>query len=217
MHTIGVDRRDCEFVDLVTHVQHALADLAPLPAQRRAHRVRARTTLRPRNAAVLQNERSARRLDRVHRRLHDRLERLLEVERLGNRLGDLRERLELKDTALRVGVELRVDDRLRDLARDRLEQLDLVDTGPAVGQSAHACGQGDLEAVRRLGVLRRPEPEPPKRRVLFLTGTRADFGKLKPLIEAIICIFTGRGGPLLTPPPQLRPLPKTEPAEPRLS
>lgn len=27
-------------------------------------------------------------------------------------------------------------------------------------------------------------PRPPERRILFLTGTRADFGKLKPLIEA---------------------------------
>jgi UDP-N-acetylglucosamine 2-epimerase (hydrolysing) len=31
---------------------------------------------------------------------------------------------------------------------------------------------------------RRPEIKPPERRILFLTGTRADFGKLKPLIEA---------------------------------
>ena len=64
--------------------------------------------------------------DGVHRRLDDRLERLLEVEGLGDRFGDLCERLELGDPALCLGVELRVDDRLRDLARDRLEQLDLV-------------------------------------------------------------------------------------------
>ena len=103
-----------------------LADLAPLPAQRQAHRVRARAPLRPGDAAVLEHERRAGRVDGVHRRLHDRLERLLEVERLRDRLGDPRERLELAHAALRVRVELRVLDRLRDLRRDRHQQLDLV-------------------------------------------------------------------------------------------
>ena len=64
----------------------------------------------------------ARRRSRRHRgdrRLHDRLERLLQVERLGDGLRDLRERLELVHPPLRVGVELRVLDRLRDLGGDR--------------------------------------------------------------------------------------------------
>ncbi len=107
-------------------VRDELADLAALPAERRADGVLAGAALRPRDAPVLEHERRAGRLHRVHRRLDDRLERLLEIERLRDRLGDLRERLELGDAALRVGVELRVDDRLRHLARDRLEQLDLV-------------------------------------------------------------------------------------------
>lgn len=38
--------------------------------------------------------------------------------------------------------------------------------------------------VTRPSRRRRPEVQPPGRRILFLTGTRADFGKLKPLIEA---------------------------------
>ena len=53
------------------------------------------------------------------------LERLLQVERLGHRLRDLRERLELGDAPLRAVVQLRVLDRLRDLAGDRHEELDL--------------------------------------------------------------------------------------------
>jgi len=107
-------------------VGHELPDLAPLPAQRRPDGVRARVPLRPRDPPVLEHECGASRMYGVHRRLHDRLERLLEVERLRDRLGDARECLELGDAALRLGVELGVDDRLRHLARDRLEQLDLV-------------------------------------------------------------------------------------------
>ena len=125
-------------------VRDELADLAALPPQRRAHGVRARAPLRPRDAAVLEHERRARRVDGVHRRLDDRLERLLEVERLRDRLGDLRERLELGDLALRLGVEPRVDDRLRHLARDRLEQLDLV--GAVLARRARA----DVERAREL-------------------------------------------------------------------
>src|SRR5947209_7699450 len=125
-------------------VRDELADLATLPAKLRADRVLAGASLRPRDAAVLEDERGAGRLDGVHRRLDDRLERLFEVERLGDRLGDLRERLELGDAALRVGVELRVDDRLRDLARDRLEQLDLV--LPELARLARA----DVERPREL-------------------------------------------------------------------
>src|SRR5207237_5262485 len=71
-------------------------------------------------------QRGTGRVYRIHGRLHDRLQRLLEVERLRDGLGDAGERFELGDAPLRLGVELRVDDRLRDLARDRLQQLDLV-------------------------------------------------------------------------------------------
>ena len=106
-------------------VADELADLAALPAQRQAQRVRARAALGPGDLPVLEHERRAGRADRRHRRLHDRLERLLEVERLRDRLRDPRERLELVDAPLRVGVELRVLDRLRDLRRDRDEQVDL--------------------------------------------------------------------------------------------
>ena len=106
-------------------VAHELADLPALPAQRQAHRVRAGATLGPRDLPVLEDERRAGRVQRLHRRLHDRLERLLEVERLGDRLRDPRERLELGDPPLCALVELRVLDRLRDLRRDRDEELDL--------------------------------------------------------------------------------------------
>ena len=88
--------------------------------------MRAGAALRPGDRPVLEHERGAGRVDGLDRRVHDRLERLLEVERVGDRLGDRRERLELGDPALRVLVELRVLDRLRDLAGDRHEQVDLV-------------------------------------------------------------------------------------------
>ena len=117
---------------------------APLPAQRRAHRVLARRALGPRDPPVLEHERGAGRLHRVHRRLDDRLERLLEVERLRDRLRDPRERLELGHAPLRLGVELRVDDRLRDLVGDRLQQLDLV--RPVLARLAGA----DVERTRQL-------------------------------------------------------------------
>ena len=103
-----------------------LADLPAAPAQRLAERVRVRAALGPGDRPVLEHERGARRRERVHRRLDDRLERLLEVQRLRDGLGDPRERLELVHPPLRLGVELRVLDRLRDLRRDREQQLDLV-------------------------------------------------------------------------------------------
>ena len=87
--------------------------------------------------AVLEHERRAGGVQRVHRRLHDRLERLLEVERLRHRLGDPRQRLELVHAPLRLLVELRVLDRLRHLRRDREQQLDLV---LASSTAAPACG-----------------------------------------------------------------------------
>ena len=80
----------------------------------------------PGDVAVLEHERGTGRTDRLHRRLDDRLEGLLQVERLGDGLGDLRQRLQLGDAPLRLRVELRVLDRLRDLCGDGDEQLDLV-------------------------------------------------------------------------------------------
>ena len=56
----------------------------------------------------------------------DRLEGLLEIERLGDGLGDLRQRFQLGDAALRLRVQLRVLDRLCDLRRDGDGELDLV-------------------------------------------------------------------------------------------
>ena len=87
---------------------------------------------------VLEHERRAGRVDRVHRRLHDRLQRLLEVERLRHRLGDPRQRLELLDPPLRLVVELRVLDRLRHLRGDRDEQVDL---GARELARLDACGR----------------------------------------------------------------------------
>ena len=105
-----------------------------------------RTAFGPGDVAVLEDECRARRADSVHRRLHDRLERLLEVERVRDRLRDLRERLELGDPGLRVCVELRVLDRLRDLGRDRDEQVDLgVRELPRLFR-AHVQGAGQLLA-----------------------------------------------------------------------
>ena len=106
-------------------VANELADLPPLPPQRQAQRVSPGAALGPRDLAVLEHERGAGRPHRGDRRLHDRLERLLQIQRLGDGLRDLRERLELVHPPLRVGVELRVLDRLRDLRRDRDEQVDL--------------------------------------------------------------------------------------------
>src|SRR5687767_345755 len=69
-------------------VADELSDLPALPAQRQPDGVLAGAALGPRDGAVLENECGARRADRVDRRLDDRLERFLEVERLGDRFGD---------------------------------------------------------------------------------------------------------------------------------
>ena len=106
-------------------VAHQLADLPPLPAQRHPHGIGSRATLGPDDVAVLQHERRAGRAQRVHRRRHDPLQRFLQVQRLRHRLGDSGQRLELPDPALRLGVELRVLDRLRHLTCDRRQQVDL--------------------------------------------------------------------------------------------
>ena len=106
-------------------VADELADLAALPAERQTLCVTAGATLRPDDPAVFEDDRGACRVDRDHRRLDDRRQRLLEVERLGHGLRDPAQRLELGHAALRVVVELGVLDRLRDLTGDRHEQVDL--------------------------------------------------------------------------------------------
>ena len=70
-------------------VADELADLAALPRSGRRTCVRPGAALRPGDLAVLEHERGAGRADRVDRRLHDRLERLLQVQRLGDGLRDL--------------------------------------------------------------------------------------------------------------------------------
>ena len=102
-----------------------LPDLSAFPAQREPDRVRTGSALRPRDLAVLEHERRAGRGDRGHGRLHDRAQRLLEVQRLGDRLGYLRQRLELSHSLLGVLVQLRVLDRLCDLARNGHQEVDL--------------------------------------------------------------------------------------------
>ena len=133
------------------------------------HVVGARTAPGPRDLAVLEHERGAGRADGLHRRLHDRLERLLEVERLRDRLRDPRERLELRDPPLRLVVELRVLDRLRDLARDREQQLDLVLAVLA------RLARADVERAREL--LAREDRHRQDRLVLVL-------GKVREALEA---------------------------------
>src|SRR4029077_8799646 len=61
-------------------------------------------------------------------------------------LRDAGERLELGDSRLGLGVELRVDDRLRYLAGDRLQQLDLVGTELARLAGTGVEGAGELLA-----------------------------------------------------------------------
>ena len=107
-------------------VGHELADLPAAPPQRLPDRVRVGLALRPGDRAVLEHERRTGRRERVHGRLHDRLERLLQVERLRHGLGDPRQRLQLVHAALRLLVELRVLDRLRHLGCDHEQQVDLL-------------------------------------------------------------------------------------------
>ena len=106
-------------------VADQLSDLAALPPERQPDGVLPRAALGPRDIAVLEHERGSGRADRVHRRLDDRLQRLLEVERFRDRLRDPRERLELADAATRLAIELRVLDRLRHLRGDREQEVDL--------------------------------------------------------------------------------------------
>jgi hypothetical protein len=73
------------------------------------------------------------------------LERLLEVERLGDRLRDSGQRLELGHAALGMVVELRVLDGLRDLPCDRHQQVDLRMVVLSRGDRPHV--ERALEAV----------------------------------------------------------------------
>ena len=122
-----------------------LADLAALPAEGRPHGERPGAALRPRDLAVLEHERGAGRGDGRHRRLDDRLERLLQVERFRDGLRDPGERLELLDAALRGRVELRVLDRLGNLRGDRKQELDL-----AVAEDPWAAGADVQRPLERL-------------------------------------------------------------------
>src|SRR5919201_1087005 len=126
------DRREqCAVVvaERCVAVAHELADLPSLPAERQANRVGAGASLRPRDVAVLEHEGRTGRADRLHRRLHDGLERFLDVQRLRYGLGDPRQRLEFRDPPLRLRVQLRVHDRVSDLRGDRDQQVDLVAGG----------------------------------------------------------------------------------------
>ncbi len=122
-----------------------LADLAAAPAERLPDRVGIGATLGPSDRAVLEHERRPGRRERVHRGLHDRLERFLEVERLRDRAGDAGERLELMHASLRLLVELRVLDRLGHLGGDRQQELDLVLSEDAPLARAHV--EGTLEPL----------------------------------------------------------------------
>ncbi len=126
-------------------VADELADLPPFPAQGQTYGVRSRPALRPGDLPVLEHERRAGRMQRLHGRSHDRLERLLEIERLGDRFGDAGERLELGNPPLRALVQLGVLDCLRHLRRDGDEELDL-------GVREHARLPGaDVERALELG------------------------------------------------------------------
>jgi hypothetical protein len=147
-------------------VTDELADLAPLPPERKPNRVCSGAPLGPRDLPVLEHERRAGRADCVNRRTDDGLERFLQVEGLRDSLGDPRQRLELADPLLGLGVELCVLDRLGDLPGDRYEQVDLVAGELPWGQGADVQRAGELLAgedgdskdrlVLILGEIRKP-------------------------------------------------------------
>ena len=151
------------------------------PIWRRFQRSGSRTAcvpgrpFRPRDLAVLEHERGAGGVHGRDRRLHDRLQRLLEVERLGDGLGDARERLQLVHAPLRVGVELRVLDRLRDLRRDREQQV-----GLRLGVVARRA-RADVERAGEL--VARDDRHGEDRRVLVL-------GQVRELLEARVEVRT---------------------------
>ena len=165
----GVIRNRSEQPNLVVRegrvpVAHELADAPALPTERQPRGVGAGTALGPGDAAVLQHEGRARRVDSRHGRLHDRLERLLEVEGLGDGLGDAGQRLQLGHPLLGVVVQLRVLDRLRDLAGDRHEQIDL-----GAGELAGLLGT-DVE--RAFEPVAREDGDGENRLVLLLAEVR---------------------------------------------
>jgi hypothetical protein len=124
-----------------------LADLAALGAERQPRSVLPRSAFRLGDPTVLEDERGAGSADGVHRRLDDRLERLLEIEGVGHRFGDAREGLELADPALSLRIQAGVLDRLRHLAGDREQQLDLPIREHARFPRAHVEGALELVAA----------------------------------------------------------------------
>ena len=124
----AIDERSCAVVVRERHVPVAdeLADLPPLPAKRHPDGVPRRPGPRARRSSVVEHDRRARGAQRLHGRLDDRLERLLDVERLRDCLGDRPERLELPHPPLGLRVQLRVLDREGDLRGDREQQVDLA-------------------------------------------------------------------------------------------
>ena len=132
-------------------VADELPDLPAAPAQRQPLGERAGAAVGPGDLAVVEHERRAGRAERIYRRAYDRRERLLEVKRVGDRLGDARERLELVDAALRGRVQARVLDRLRHLSRDREQEIDLRLRELARFDRAHV--ESALELGQRLIVV----------------------------------------------------------------
>ena len=126
-------------------IDDELADLASAPAQGQSNRVLSRPPFGPGDAAVLEHNRGPGRAERLDGGLHDRFERLLQIEALGDRLRDASERLELFDPAPSLSEQLRVLDRLPDLRGDRLEQTDLGVTERT--RLARSDVQGALERV----------------------------------------------------------------------
>ena len=112
----------------------------PLPAQRQPHGVRAGPALGPGDLAVLEHERGAGRVRPPSIVVFDdRLERLLEVERLRDRLGDPRQRLELVHAPLRLR-------RRASRARSTARPGDAIATSRSISawrerRAARACGR----------------------------------------------------------------------------
>ena len=147
------------------------------PAQRQPHGVRAGAALGPGDPPVLEHDRGTGRVHRLDRRLHDRLERLLQVERLGDGLRDAGQRLELVHAPLRLRVQLRVLDRLRHLPGDRHQQVDL-----GLRERARLAG-ADVE--RALELLAGEDRHGEDRRVVVL-------GQVRERLEARVEVRVGR-------------------------
>ena len=103
-------------------------------------------------------------MHRLDRRLDDRLERLLQVERLRDSLRDSGQRLELVHSSLRLRIELGVLDRLRHLPGDRHQQVDL-----RLGESPWLAG-ADVE--RTFELLTRQDRDGKDRGVVVLRQVR---------------------------------------------